>query len=158
MRDIKELNISGNYEAAPTDQQLELVEKLIGAKLPESYRNFLHRVNGGKPQLNSFLSEFEGNEQRWTMDRFLHLAATAAATNDSEDVVWAYQQQNNKTARELLPVILDNEGNYYCLDLGQEFYGRLVLLSRQEPEFSFLPIADSFEQFVDGLTANPLDA
>lgn len=157
MRDIKELKISGNYQTLPTDQQFELVEKLVGAQLPESYKSFLRTVNGGKPQLNSFLSEFEGNEQRWTIDRFLHLAATTEDTSDSEDVVWVYQQRGSKTARELLPVIVDNEGSYYCLDLGQEFYGRLVLLSRQEPEFSFLPIADSFEQFVDGLTVNPLE-
>lgn len=155
MRNLSELNLSESGHVQPTTRQVESVEKLLEARLPASYLEFLKFSNGGSPALNTFYSEFEGNEQRWTLRKFLHLAAETTSTLDKDDVLWAYNRVSRVAPRSILPIAKDSDTIFYCLDLSVTGNGQVVLWKSDEPEFEMLPVADSFEAMLAALTAVP---
>jgi len=84
MRDLAELNINEGGEAVdrpvPTSDQITSVERIIGAKLPSSYLEFLKFANGGHPELDSFEFNDEGVLQEWSVDRFFHISSDLASS------------------------------------------------------------------------------
>lgn len=156
MRDLNELNINEGGKPVtrpqPTPSQIAFIENLVGAKLPSSYIAFLMFSNGGCPELDTFYIEAEGSRQEWAADRFFHVSSDSDST---ESVVWNYQHRWSGAKREILPIARDGGGNLICLDLTEPGSDRVVLWVHDVPGQPLLPVADSFEEFIDLLTMNP---
>jgi hypothetical protein len=157
MRDFGEIGIKhlGSRPAlpAPTQDQVELVERLIGAKLPASYIAFLMSSNGGYPEVSMFRDRTKGSCQEWEVDHFFHIFSDLNSTNN---VVWQYRHRWNGAAREIVPIADDGLGNLVCLDLTESEAARVIVWVHDDPDLPFVEVADSFEEFVDSLTA-PID-
>jgi len=157
MRDLNELNINEGGKPVtrpqPTSDQLSLVEKLVGTKLAESYVTFLMFSNGGCPELDTFYYlASDGSRQEWGVDVFFHISSDI---NSTENIVWNYKHRWRGAPKEILPVADDGGGNLICLDLTKTGGDKVVLWVHDVPGQPLLPIADSFEEFIDLLMINP---
>ena len=157
MRDLSELNINEGGSPVtrprPAPSQIAFVEDLVGAELPSSYIALLMFSNGGCPELDTFYVEtVEGSRQPWAIDRFFHVFSDLDST---ENVVWSYRHRWSSARRAILPIGRDGGGNLICLDLTEPAAGRVVLWVHDVPGYLLLPVADSFEEFIDALTVNP---
>jgi SMI1 / KNR4 family (SUKH-1) len=159
MRDLQQIGLNSGGKsvtlAAPTDNQLALVEKLLGCPVPDAYILFLRHSNGGHPALDSLTVQGPGGDQQFGVSGFFHIAADDASTNDTADVVWRYHHRWPGARRQLLPIARDGGDNLFCLDLTPEGGGRVVLQRHDVKGFPLLPLASSFEAFVDMLEQNP---
>ena len=151
MRDLEELGIWHSREPLPppTSEQIDFVETLIGAKLPESYVAFLRFSNGGRSEASVFYDRTEGSREEWEVDRFFHISADI---NSTENVVWNYQHLWPGAPREILPIADDGSGNLICLDLTASGKGRVIVWVHDDPDLPIVEVADSFEEFIDSLT------
>ena len=161
MRDLKELNLNTGGEPvitpAPTEAQLALVEQLIGVPLPDKYISFLQFSNGGHPELDTVSVDADGHENAWAVNRFFHIQADSHTTKDTDDVIWNYYHRWPNAPRELLPIANTGGGDFFCLDLTTKGKGQIVIQIHDEPGFPIIPIADSFETFIDSLIIDPDD-
>ena len=170
MRDLQELKLNDAgapvITAPPTKQQLAYLEHLVGAPLPPAYVEFLQFSNGGHPQLNSFFIEVraEGYREQWSVDNFFSISSDDPDVEDTDEVLWRYNHRNDTLTQEFLPIADNGIGDTIYLDLTREGHGRVVLCARERPAWArgalpasdvLLPIAASFEEFIDLLTLNP---
>jgi len=159
MRDLTEigLNYSGQPVTTPppTSHQIEVVESLVGVSLPASYRAFLQFSNGGHPEFDLYEVDKGTYRYGWTINNFFHMCSDTDTTNDVGDVVWNYHHRFPGAPRELLPVARDVGGNLFCLDLTQDGKGRVIVQVHDEPGFPYIPLAASFDEFINGLKTDP---
>jgi cell wall assembly regulator SMI1 len=154
MRNLEELGIWHSREPLPppTSEQIEFVESLIGAKLPESYVAFLRFSNGGRPEARIFYDRTEGSREEWEVDRIFHLGSD---TNSTENVIWNYQHRWAGAPREVLPIAEDGSGNLICLDLTDQGNGRVIVWVHDDPDLPIVEVSNSFEEFIDSLALPP---
>src|SRR6266516_4875208 len=156
MRDLTELNLNDGGKwldrPAPTAHQIAVVERLAGAYLPAAYLAFLRFSNGGQPEVDTFTAT---NGHEWVVNTFFHIASDAEISDDWEDVAGRYHHRWPGAHRELVPIANDGGDNLFCLDLSERGRGAVVVQVHDEPGFPQVRLADSFEEFVDGLALNP---
>ena len=156
MRNLGELNLQENGEPVdrpePTSPQVSFIEELVGRVLPQSYLQFLKYSNGGQPEQDTFYFTYNDEQQEWAVDTFFHISSDTGSFNN---VVWEYRNRWNDAPRSFLPIAADGSGNLICLDLSEPGSSKVVLWVHDDPELPLLPVADSFEEFIDSLTINP---
>jgi hypothetical protein len=135
----------------PLDEvTLARFEKAIGARLPEDYREFLRRYNGGQPEPGTFTFVERGHETESTVQFFL--------------VVGPHEHHGiQRTLRhlraegfpaDLLPIAEDPGGNFVCMALGGSDRGSLYFWNHEAPPEDNLKmplVAPSFTEFLRGL-------
>lgn len=143
-----------NRNAPASIDDIERVEKKIGALIPESYRRFILDENGGEPRfieypiadlgtcsdVNSFFGFGVGSEIESELEEFRH--------SDSFD-------------SQILPIGCDGYGNLLLLDLrqGREdvlYWDRLGDFPQSSDGYDCYLIAHSFNEFLRIL--RPIDA
>ena len=96
-----------------TNQRVDALERYLGIVLPETYKSFLTRYNGGRPRPNFFtIHGFEGNPFG-SVHYFFGLDRPIRSNN----IDWNYQIYDRRIPRELLPIAGDGSGNIICLSL-----------------------------------------
>jgi hypothetical protein len=161
MRDLHELQMHRHGEPVitppPTDRQLALVEQLIGVQLPIDYVSFLRFSNGGRPMLDTFYIEREGNSEPWTIDHFFSITSDSLATSDTDEVVWQYSSLQPDIPRACLPIASDAFGDILSLDLTREGKGSVIFWVHDEEDWPLFEVAGSFGELIDSLTSYPED-
>ena len=157
LKELSELEIDlSQSQLQPIAGGIVMVEELVGTRLPETYVTFLLYCNGGQPKLNTFYSEFEGNEQSFVIAKFLHLTSNdkdRQNRDDKDDIVWWYQHLWANAPTPLLPFARSQDDGLFLLDLSEIGRGKVVYWARDlDPDLDLATIADSFEQLIDGLT------
>lgn len=170
MRDLRELGLNDAgapvKTPAPTQAQLAIVERMVGATLPVAYVEFLQFSNGGHPKLNTFPVNVGDRSYSalWSVNNFFSISSDDMTTEDTDEVIWRYQQRPRKLPSTLLPVADNSVGDEVFLDLSDTGAGRVVLLALARPPWArrtlpsadvLLPVADSFAEFIDLLAADP---
>lgn len=152
MRSLEGLDIRyiGEPMPPPTSEEIDFVESLIGAKLPESYIAFLRFSNGGWPRICAFRDRTI--QERWEVNRFFHISADI---NSTGNVALYYRHRWPDAPREILPIADDGSGNFVCLDLTESGKGRVIVWVHDDPDLPIVEVADSFEEFIDSLTPPP---
>lgn len=170
MRDLRELGLNDAgmpvETLPPTQQQLALVEQLAGIRLPADYTRFLRFSNGGHPLLNTFYVQVDvkGYREQWSMDNFFSISSDDSLTEDTDEVVWRYHHRWEGLPAALVPIADNGFGDEIYLDLTGEGNGQVVLMAHERPEWArgelpaanvLLPVAASFDEFIDSLSADP---
>ncbi|RYX85106.1 SMI1/KNR4 family protein [bacterium] len=146
--------------------QLEEFEKTIGAKLPEEYRAFLLKYNGGRPTRRAFMAPDDplDEDSNWSEREVVGFyglheqdVAIERDTMDAFKLSEAWQDlQTDFPGKTLLPISQDWSGSYICLQLGKEKLGEICFFDHDyEVETK---LADNFIAFGAMLTESTEDA
>ncbi len=128
----------GPATEAVSVQQLDALERSLGASLPIDFRVFLTRHDGSKPETNSF-SVDAGNESG--VNGFV--PARSLARQRAALV--------GRIPRNILPIAWAEGGNYVCLNLADA--GDVLFWDHETEMITHL--ADSFDEFL--LLLRPFD-
>jgi hypothetical protein len=154
MRNLADLNINEGGQVVrrpkPTDKDIAAFERQIGHSLPPEYLQLLRFVNGGHPQLDSFVPKGADEDNKWAVNIFYNLGP------DKNDIggLWKAVEGWQKVLGKLrLPIACDSGGNQIVLNLRKE--PATVELCIHDEGFHIVPVADSLEQFLDFLSVDP---
>lgn len=119
---------------------LQLLESAIGSNLPDSFREIIMKYAGLSVLENTYKDK---SNTEWELQTFDHVASMVDLTKEFIEKGWGKK----------LPFAYDPGGWHYCLSFDEESYGK-VLVNRwtdHSAEEQFVIIADSFENFINGL-------
>lgn len=133
-------------------RELTALEKKLGVRLPDAYREFLLRINGGRPRT---LDAFDIGKKNSSLINMLY----SMRRDDDEEEFTIYQEHllfEDRIPKDLLPVGEDQGGSQICLGIGKENYGKVFFWDMEyedeQPTYdNVYPIADSFAEFLDSL-------
>jgi cell wall assembly regulator SMI1 len=141
-----------NAFPAASPDEIEKVESELGVELPDDYRSFLQRTNGGDLEDNFLPPEADAGA------RYLY----SAGPNDDDDIfdlvtaATFYSPQSPSDAEidpDYLPIGEDDGGNVICLkvrgdDRGATYFWAHDAFANTDP---FKRLADSFGDFFEAL-------
>jgi cell wall assembly regulator SMI1 len=137
----------------PQEHEIKTFEEAIGYSLPNCYREFLIRHNGGVPSRSQV--DVDGQGER--VVRNLYSLVSPARRYPIRHLLEMYEK---RIPVAMLPVGDDPAGNLFLLELSQgETYGRVYFWDHeQEAETESQPyfdnisfVAESFASFLDRL-------
>jgi len=136
-----------------TEKQIDRVERELDVKLPEEYRSFLLRNNGGKPHRDFFPIQSHKTLQT---GRLVSLFGLGRAEKQS-NIDWNYKNLIGQLPNYHFPIGITPEEDMITLSLGKLDAGRIYYWVRAEynvtgdNEAYF--IANNFTKFMDALYA-----
>lgn len=122
------------------DFELNMIEKSIGQEIPLIVRNYIKKY-GGDMIAEKYFKDNQGLQ--WELSQF----------NLFKDLYSLTKEFLKEYNRRLFPFAYDPGGWHFCLSFDKETYGKIIINRWTDhlPEDQFLVIADSFEEFIDGL-------
>ena len=137
---------------SPLDMEdIRRVEGKLGFNIPEEYRDFLLRNNGGKPIPNAV--KYEG-------EYFDYVACFYGARFNTyaDDIFRNVEEYNEYILPHYLPIADSPSGNVYCLSLKSTDFGAVYCWDHEtanyggEPwEENMIKLAGSLNEFFAGL-------
>ncbi|GKX52709.1 SMI1/KNR4 family protein [Budvicia aquatica] len=147
--DIERININiGGDPTSGFNGDISLInnlEKLVGYEFPSSYLLMLKQHDGGHPELDTY-SLTQSN--RFGVDSFYSIA-----NNKEELLESAISRWGKVLGHGMLPIAKDGGDNQFYLDL-TECIPSIWIYLHDENE-ARVKLANSLEQFIDGLELNP---
>lgn len=128
------------------------LEKSLNIKLPEKYRNFLLKYNGGRPVPDSF--NFKGKARGSNVDWFL--GTDQAESNNLIDYLRIYK---NRIPQNFFPIASDSGDNLIGIAVSGADRGKIYFWdyeqendSDEAPDYSnLILISDDFDDFINNL-------
>lgn len=127
------------------------LENKFGIKLPEDYRNFLKKYNGGYPQPDGF--DFANGEDGSSVDKFLEISDSV-----NESIVEYFNNYKSRIPENYLPIAKDPGGNLILIGVNNTEPKVYYWDHENETEEDDIPnmnnmhlIACSFKEFIDNL-------
>ena len=155
----KSWKIRDSYGPA-SEIQIVGLESYLNTRLPEEYRVFLLRHNGGCPESDIFPLTIQGNQVDGVIQRFLSIGT------ETEESIWRYLEiYNSRIPRDLIPIAYDPGGNLILLGISSHMAGHIFFWDHEseaevgeEPSFSnvyftsegFSSFMQSLKTFTDG--------
>jgi hypothetical protein len=132
---------------APTAAQLAVTERRVGASLPDDYKAFLAKHNGGAPDRN-FLPV--GNDA-FLIECFLYVDGRQ---QDIYDVEKASEWPSQTLGEQVVAFASDGSGDQLVLRRSAGAWQ--VAWWRHDQEPALAPVADSFHQMLQVLVPDPM--
>jgi SMI1-KNR4 cell-wall len=126
-----------------TPQHLAEVEAELGTRLPDDYRAFLLKYNGGSPLPDTVAVE---NAPGTPTD--VQVFFGIGRSIESSGLVWNKRVLADRIPEDCFPIACDSGGNIFCLTEG----GRIVYIDLDSPEPGKYLVAESFDAFLQKLT------
>lgn len=126
---------------APDD--LSFLENEIGAAIPEPYRTFLLRYNGGAPSPNVVDVE-EAPGTPTDVQVFFGLRRSV----ETSTLSWNKCTFADRLPSALLPIAVDSGGNLFCLTLSGPRRGNIMYAALETPSPEFYLVAADFDRFL----------
>jgi hypothetical protein len=137
-----------------TEERVSEFEQELRAALPEEYRLFLLRHNGGIPDREAFdVPGEDGGERPFHCFFALHDRPWDDSTPEGSQgfplqaALADFRSEGGPA--EVLPIGKDWSGSYVCLGLAGADRGRVLYYDHEMEQF--VPLADSLSAFLDGL-------
>ena len=144
------------------------IESIIQCILPQDYKEFLLKHNGGSPNFDAFeiKNYFPNGSSSFTDIRYFF-----GLCHDKKSVMKCYDIFDNircyegRVPNELLPIATDSLGNLICLGIKEKYYGKIYFWHHEEESDreekpwwkNITLIADSFTDFLSTLSKYELD-
>ncbi|MGK0701859.1 SMI1/KNR4 family protein [Priestia flexa] len=144
----------------PDDTLLSEKEAKWRIKLPETYKEFIKKYNGGTPIKDSF----KCNSHIYAIDRFLCILKVTGERDDEYYDIGVVRTQlderlvfdENLIGTELLPIAVLFAGDFVCLDYRNNDKEPIVCVWNHEKSSDLNPItyivSNSFKEFLNMLT------
>jgi cell wall assembly regulator SMI1 len=137
-----------------TEDDLQKIEEEYQCELPDDYRRFLLRNNGGFPVPDSV--SFKEAGRNTASDVFCFHAVASEGTWNS--LQWHHKTFSGRIPKNTLPIAHDSCGNLWVLNVGPDHAGSVIFWDHgtygnfDETDFAAWPVvAKSFQEFIDGL-------
>ena len=139
-----------------TLEQLQKLEQVISRTLPDQYKAFLLRTNGGRPVPAYFRTQWHGQEwaKGWEVDQVDFFLSV----NDSgsSDFLGDYETYKGRIPNDTVSIAYDPGGNLVLLGVGERNYGKVFVWMQgyetEEADYSNVGlVANSFNEFLDSL-------
>lgn len=134
-----------------SEQDLINLEAQLGVKLPNSYRDFLKKHNGGYPQPDGF--DFANGEDGSSVDKFLEISSSK-----NESVSEYYNNYNDRIPKDYFPIAKDPGGNLILIGVKNSNADIYFWDHENEAEGGDVPgmdnmhlIASSLDDFINDL-------
>lgn len=147
--------IKGGH-GAPDDKVVEALERRIGAGLPQDYREFIFKYNGGYPvpDVFGFMDEIKGRMDASDVNRFLSIGI--GGYESIENYLNVY---SGRVPCEYLPVAHDSGGNLILIKVLGEGVGGVFFWDHEQEvdsgekasEYNIYSVSDSFNGFLSSL-------
>lgn len=139
--------INSNEFGMLNEKKLVKFEKKIRRKLPEEYREFLLKHNGGNPSKDCF--EFKGEPY------FIDYVYGIHNGPEYLTLQWHIKILKNRIPSSLVPFAGDPGGNLYCIDISDEKKGGIYFWNHEtcdNGEWTYiLKLAETFHDFFQNL-------
>jgi len=128
---------------------LKQFETKQGIVLPNEYRDFMLKFNGGSPSPRNFdLPDQKANP--------LHVFYGIGASLKSDDLAEVIQIFKGRIRNSLIPIAADSFGNQICLGLHGSRKGKVYFWDHESERLLFkfrslTLVANSFKGFIDGI-------
>ena len=145
-------------QAPLSEADLQAVEARLGISFPSDYRHFLRRHNGGRPELDTFHFKYEtGPYTDSCVDRFY---AIYNGEHDNFEKVFQFCKADGLLQENMIAVADDPGGNMICLsvsgpDTNSVYFWDHEAYNEDDKGANLHLLADSFGEFLDGLTKAP---
>ncbi len=135
-----------------SEREIVDLESKCRIKLPVDYRDFLLKYNGGRPEPNCF--DFKNTDDGSDVKLFYGFRK-----NYEYNLGKQIELRQNRLPIDLFPIAEDSGGNVICIGIRGEYSGKIYFWDHEleadageVPDFSNITlIADSFQEFLDGL-------
>lgn len=146
------INIGGDPVAGyvGSDELFYEVGGMVGGCLPESYMQFIRTVDGGCPEIGCFLLPGDDPDNIFEVNEFYSF--TDERIENIVDVIKDWQSILGDGA---LPIGADGGGNQIYLVLTDEEPSVWIYLTDDEDDEVRIKVANSFEDFIASLMADP---
>jgi hypothetical protein len=129
-----------------SENDLMRIEKAIDGPLPEQYRAFLLKHNGGRPEPDTI--DIDGWVFRSTDVRVFYAIDDSA---ESCDILLALDRLEGCKENKLLPIAGDSFADNFILVIAEDGYGEVVFFDPREiPPRPYL-VANDFNEFLSKL-------
>jgi hypothetical protein len=144
--------VNPNPYGVLSEQKLQELELKLGINLPEDYRSFLKKFNGGKPNPAGFWIKqgVDGSEVHQFYG--LHNGPKWLSLN-------YYIEEQTGISKYYLAIGDDGTGNYLCMKLQRHENGSFYFIDHEIHNFNepdsltgFTKVANSFAEFISSLT------
>lgn len=134
-----------------TEKDIANLEEYLSIKIPYSYKEFLLKNCGGKPDKDNFYRELDsGGVYDFDISVFLGISS-----NSSFDLRNTYVRMMGIIPKGFLPITDDGVGNSICIGLKDEYLDKIYIWWEQNvsaedatPNFNNVEkLADSFAEF-----------
>ena len=139
-------------------EEIEQVESELGVKLPSSLKSFYADKNGGVPEPNCWIRD---DSDPLCVHRFLPMKYPGG--NLTIEALYKRGLEKDFLPDDLIPFAVDSGSNFFCVDSEDRvfFYAmdswRDKLSSDENKARARKFLANSFDEFIGGLTTEPED-
>lgn len=118
----------------------KFIEKIVSTEFSDFFKNIMAKY-GGLAVYERYYHD--KNNNLWELGAFDNFTSIYELTKEFLE----------KYKRKLVPFAYDGGGWHFCLSFDEETYGKIIINRWTDhlPEEQFLVIADSFEEFINGL-------
>jgi hypothetical protein len=134
-------------------------ERQIGVPLPQAYKQFLLKYNGGRPEPAAFRITWSGQEwaDDWSVDT-VHMLL-GLRPGDEADFLTDFESYQGRIPNDTVPIGYDPGGNLLLLGVRGRNTGKVFFWMQdyeveegQTPDYSNVGfVASSFSEFLDSL-------
>lgn len=126
-----------------TIQDIASIEAEFDASLPDSYRQFLLRYNGGVPTPDTI--DVPGAAGSPTD---VQVFFGIGRSSDSSDLAWNLALIGERcVGLHVLPIACDSGGNLFCLKVECGAANKLIYCDLDGPDCAMYEVASSFDEF-----------
>lgn len=125
-----------------TEANIVRLERRLKSKLPEAYREFLLRHNGGQPEPATFVPA-DRDRPTEVINSFLALGGDP----DVDDLATFLKLYKKQLPKDCLPIAYDAFGNLICIGLAGQERGRIYFLDHERG--SKRVIAENWDAFLE---------
>jgi hypothetical protein len=134
-------NLTKQYEVidATNDDNI-LLDKIILNTSLKDFKQFVIKYQSAKVYEIIF---FDKKNEMWILNAFFNM----------QEMIQLFDELKNAHNRNVFPFAFDPGGWHFCLSLDESDFGAIIVNRWTDhlPEEQFLKIADSLEEFINGL-------
>jgi hypothetical protein len=142
-----------NFDPSVGSEAIELFQRIIAAKFPKQYLEFLMHYNGGHPSPDVFeISEWNDAS---SVQNFYKINSK----HNYDDLLWSYRTFSERIPPQFLAVASDPGGNQICLAVSGQHYGKVFFWDHENEVDegsvagmqNMTLVADNFSVFLNNL-------
>jgi len=129
-----------------SEERIAAFEEELGRPLPPQHRQFLLLYNGGRLKNDVFDIPDQGDD----LANFFY----GIDVGGYHDLATKMDVFKDRIPNYLLPIANDPGGNQICISLSPDDCGKVYFWDHEkelEPDQTVIPLADSFDEFIDSL-------